>query len=312
MDHGLLNSVPEDASNAGLDPADPRFVELATLVEKGEYGSAAQACEALLRQGILDVRVIGYYGYGVFLEGGVGALGPLADVLARLFATRLGALGPSTNKLKHARTSMGWLMKHLTRKLERELSTKGEDPLPWVKASSEEVAAARSGVTRLASAMGEVLGEGGGLKEQAAKLDLLLGRFEEATKTEPVPGPATVEVAEVEPSPRKKATAEPRPEAGVPIAGSRALHELRQKLGSFEELLAAGKLAQARIVADDVQAVLEHFDPCLYFPEIFAGFLRLSAARADDLAAAEQDRETPRFKALAAYYRADPEGFKSL
>jgi hypothetical protein len=317
MELTLLTEIPEGVTDAGLDATDPRFVEIASLVEGGEYDAAAAAAEGLLREGILDVRVIGYYGYGAFLEGGVGALGPVAEALSDLLGTRLDALGPAANKLKHARTSLGWFLKQLTRKLEREEAGRGEDGPSSPPTSADDIHAALAGFERLGGTIEKVFGEGAGLMEQVGKLTLLLERrravVEKTPATEAAPDadlPAEVlprsERAIVRPEPL-----EPRQEA-LALPGSRALGELQGKLKAFEELLAEGKLPHARIVADDIQAVIEHFDPCLYFPELFGSFLRLAATSADDLAQAEEQRETPRFKALAAYYRVDLEGFKSL
>jgi hypothetical protein len=314
----LLTDVPEGIQNAGLDALDPRFAELVSLVERGEYAAAAARAEGLLAERILDVRVIGYYAYGAFLDGGVGAVAPLATALAGLFGARWAALGPEANKVRHAQASLAWFSRLVMRKLQREEATKGEDWQRWTRCTVAEVGASVEAVEALRQAAAAALGEAGGAAvEGLGKLARWLEGFRQVvdapTEPEPAPEPAAAQA----PEPPGQALPVAPPSAPVESAvgsveGSEALRELRRKLAAFERLVDAGKLPQARIVADDLQATIEHFDPRLFFPELFKGFLRRMVTRAGDLAAVEEQRDAPQWKALADYYRVDLEGFLEL
>ena len=81
LDITLLTSPLTPAENPGLDTLDPRFQEIAGKVEAGDFDKAASDTQALLRENLVDIRVISYFLYGCFLEKGMSGL---ADVLLAL------------------------------------------------------------------------------------------------------------------------------------------------------------------------------------------------------------------------------------
>ena len=77
--HLLDKPLAGEASN--LESSDERLEKVNLLVSRSEYVDAARAAEALLRQGIYDVRLVGPYLLGLFIENGLEAMPVVRDRL---------------------------------------------------------------------------------------------------------------------------------------------------------------------------------------------------------------------------------------
>src|SRR5439155_19230419 len=93
------------------------------------------------------------------------------------------------------------------------------------------------------------------------------------------------------------------------IAGSYHLTLLMKKIDAFAALVEQGKLAPARIIAEDLGAIVAHFDPLLYFPKMFSRYARLMAVHSAALSQIELDPDAPPWKALRALYQVDLDEF---
>src|SRR3954469_14349284 len=120
LEIALLLNPFTPTENPGLDTLDPRFQEIAGLVEAGEFAKASEQTQALLKEGIADIRIISYFLYGVFLETGVSGLPPVFDALVQLFSTNWAAVGPAQKKEKHAENGVSWLFGRLLKKVKAE------------------------------------------------------------------------------------------------------------------------------------------------------------------------------------------------
>jgi hypothetical protein len=136
-----------------------------------------------------------------------------------------------------------------------------------------------------------------------------------ASAKPPEPPP---EAAPAEAKPEAKAAAAPAGQTvaagnGSPdkflVEGSVHLRELQQKLQAFEALCKKQDFAKASVVAADVAAIVEKFDPRLYFPRLFASFYGLSAKNVDKIVPLFETKESPQWKAMEALYRVDLEAF---
>ncbi|MDY0162855.1 hypothetical protein [Desulfobotulus sp.] len=65
MDIAYLKKTVEPSENPGLDITDPRLVDIATLAQNGDYMAAALAVEGTFEEGIYDVRLLGFFLYGL-------------------------------------------------------------------------------------------------------------------------------------------------------------------------------------------------------------------------------------------------------
>src|SRR5262245_36762777 len=71
LEKPLQGSPPEQTED---DEEDPRLSDVADFVTKGVYEQGARKAEAMLRDGVHDVRIIGAYLYGSFVEQGLKAM----------------------------------------------------------------------------------------------------------------------------------------------------------------------------------------------------------------------------------------------
>ena len=85
--------------------------------------------------------------------------------------------------------------------------------------------------------------------------------------------------------------------------------ELCAKLRAFEALVEKKEFRKAALVADDVQQIVEHFDPRSYFPEVFSGFSARLSKNIGALAEHWEERDSVAWKALGQFYQVDLDGF---
>ena len=309
MDIDVLNSTFAVQPNPGLDTLDPRWAEVSGLVQAGDFKAAAEQSEGLLREAVYDIRLIGYLCFGLFLERGPAALPAIFESLANVLNNNFEAIGPAASRAKSTQTSLGWLLKQTSKKIQREDSTKGDVWKRWIsELTSDSVEEALSGIFLLQKATETALGELappvleslGKLREWLQAVRNAVAKPVEAAPPTPEPAPAA-ESAPAEPAPR---AAEASTD-GLTVERSFHLSLLLKKLQLFERLVEAGKFAQARIVADDLAEIIASFDPTLYFPSLFANFTKLMARHVGEMVQFENDRDSPSWKAMQALYRVD-------
>jgi hypothetical protein len=102
---------PEDASSAA------RIAYVAQLAERGGHPAAAQEAAGLIEAGIHDIRLIGFYLFGLFLQRGVVCLPALLERAAALVADDLAALRPARRKLQVINSATAWLFEHVSAQL---------------------------------------------------------------------------------------------------------------------------------------------------------------------------------------------------
>lgn len=98
-------------------------------------------------------------------------------------------------------------------------------------------------------------------------------------------------------------------QGSVAVIDSPALAQLRDKLRGFEMLLMRGELDKAAVIARDVQAILDDFDPLVYLPALFARYTQLLHAVYGELEVRWQQSEHPNMQVLAQFYRSNLAGF---
>lgn len=94
----LLTGPLAVSDSPGLSTIDPRFGDIVSLVQDARYEEAAGQSRLILEGKIYDIRVIGYYLYGVFLTRGVGGLADIYQCLTVLLRDDLDALGPAKKR----------------------------------------------------------------------------------------------------------------------------------------------------------------------------------------------------------------------
>ncbi|EYF05019.1 type VI secretion system protein IglI family protein [Chondromyces apiculatus] len=310
----------------GLDAGDPRLAEMVSLAERDQYGAAADLAEEVTREGVHDVRALSFLLYQAFREGGLARVDLLFEVIVTSLGPNFEAFGPARRRAEHFNKRLSWLFDTMARALEYHQKhgtpewgalREGLDPgaLERVLQAGQRVAEALS-ADPYASA-GQAFG----------RLMSFLRAHAEALAKAPAPGavPAGGQPAptskEDGPSPSAPALASagedaamPTPAGGAPqrrveFMASHPLLELLAKLQAFEALVERGEMGKAAIVADDVQQLIEGFDPRLYFPEIFVRFSALLSDHIGLLSEHLEERDSVAWKARRQFYLVDLEGF---
>ncbi|WP_437932528.1 type VI secretion system protein IglI family protein [Sorangium sp. So ce291] len=328
----LLEPV-EPQPEPGLEADDPRLAEIVALADQGKYGAAADAAEALVDEGVLDIRALSFLYYQAFIEGGIAALEQVFDVVRAALGPGFEAIGPARRRADHFSKRLAWLFDTIVDALEYhqknatpawEALQQGLDrgALEGVLRAGDRVAAELSAdaYASAARALGRLLGA------LRARAEVLAAA--PATSAAPAASPALATPASEQPSPAPWEDAPPAaPAAAAPpgdgapaaavfagrarieLAVAPAFLELLAKLRAFETLIGKGELEKAAIVAEDVQQLIESFDPRAYFPEVFARFSALLSGHIGALSEHLEERGSLAWKARSQFYRVDLEGF---
>ena len=312
MNIDILNTTLAVSENPGLDVIDPRFMDITTLVENGEYLGAAAKAEEIFAEEIYDIRITGYFLYGFFLEQGVGAMPTILGCLTNLFEENWDALGPVKNREKHAQTSLNWLFRQLLKKFQYEEGKDSDIYQQWIaEVPSEEVQEALDASEGLQKALGTALEDmASPLLDGLSKVVDWLKAFQKVVYREP----------EVEEEP--EAAAEAR-ETTAPASlafgdeaaiaeGSYHLQLLLRKMKAFERLIEKEEFNKAAIVADDINDIIANFDPRIYFPKIFSRYSLLRALKISDISAFEGYKGSVEWQTMQDLYKVDLDSFVSL
>jgi len=347
MDLEILNQDLQIVENPGLEITDPRLDEISTSVEQARYLEAAEQVEATLSAGVYDIRIIGFYLYGVFLEQGLGGLKAVFQCLDGLLRNNWSAFGPVAKKDKHAQTSFRWLFNQMLKKFQYEESKKSDLWNFWLTTTSSlQVEDAVDAAGELRISLGSVLEDAVGPVEDAlGKVVKWLQSFQqivyEQSEAEPEPSEAEAETSipdeeyatddqenaddEYEPEERSQGGAEAysadrgrelasnskedRQENVALVEGSYHLQLLMKKMEAFERLISEQKFPRAAVVAEDINDAIASFDPRLYFPKLFARFAFLQALHIGDMTVYDDHKQTSEWQALKEFYKVDLEGF---
>ena len=310
---GEGEAPPEDGeerpSGPGLESTDPRLIAITSLATSGKLGAAAEQIEALLAEKIYDIRLLVIYFFAAFREGGTAELSTVLAAAGHLLDESYDAVGPTKRKEDNFDRRLGWLFEEISDALEYHEQKRTPQWEAWSAALTGDVLAE---AIAQADRVGDKVGARGlsTASRGFAQLRswLYSHRAPPAPVVEPPLAPASL-----------KGRTSVHPEA-VPLTpdASRLLLELtvshrflelRDKLRAFEVLIEKKEFRKAALVADDVQQIVEHFDPRTYFPEVFAGFSARLSKNIASLAEHWEERDTVAWKAMGQFYQVDLDGF---
>ncbi len=299
----------------GLAGFDPRLADITGLAQNGSSAEAVAAIDELFADEIYDVRLFGYYIYGVFLDRGLGCLGEGFAVIELTLTENWQTVGPEKNRAKWASGTIVWLLKQLEKNLGRQESTRGTNYEQWLReVDAEQVAAIRQSLSEARAAVEFALEEHASqVVEGMDKIGAWLEAFERSVFVEPEAEPQPE--AEVEPAGGGQAEAPVSTGTqvgGAVVEGSVHLTLLIKKLTAFERLVSEGKMSLAAVIADDLLTIINDFDARLYFPTIFASFSRHLALHVSAIGEFMEGKEGPEWQALHDFYRVDLDGFVEL
>ncbi|MGZ3459746.1 MAG: type VI secretion system protein IglI family protein, partial [Archangium sp.] len=137
IDFHLLDK-PLEAEAPDLESSDERLEKVNGLVARSAYVDAARAAEALLREGVYDVRLVGAYLLGLFLEGGLEATPVLFHSLSSTLLGNWPSFGPRERKDVYADGALRWLLKVLNKHVEHHERMKDETWQRWCAPGNRE------------------------------------------------------------------------------------------------------------------------------------------------------------------------------
>jgi hypothetical protein len=299
-----------------LESSDERLEKVNALVSRSEYVGAARTAETLLRQGIYDVRLVGPYLLGLFIEGGLEAMPVVFHSLSKTLLLNWPSFGPRERKDVFADGGLRWFLKVLNRHLEHHERLKDEKWQRWSLASNREpLEQALTLSEEIFSAFGRVMPQNGCEAPFRRLSQWLEGHLQSLPTPAPLdePEPEPEEDPKEEDSQARSREAEPpRPaptSAGPTMPISPALAQLMRKLAAFDTLVERQDFQRASVVAADVLNVVEHFDPRVYLPALFSRFFAGLSTSAEQVEPLLQSTETLSFRALDQLYRVDLETF---
>jgi len=312
MNPELLNNKFQISVEPGLDTRDPRFADIAGMVQQGKFFEAATQAQEIIEENIYDIRIICYFLYGFFDKSGPASLKNIFNSLKNILSENWAAVGPLKNRLKHAKKSIVWLFKQLNKILEYEKTKEGEKWQAWqADIPSDEIWDAMEISSELQKEIMNVFKDDAaqvvdGLSRTTAWLDTFYKLIyrepdtESELDTEPEEnhGPDNLSCMQGD------STAPPagiQSESVVAKAGygnflkdsydilngseSYLLHMLLKKMEVFSMFLKENKTAGAAMTANDINNIIDDFDPQIYFPDLFVEFTKQYALNVDRLLA---------------------------
>jgi hypothetical protein len=314
LDFHLLDKLVE-AEAPDLDSSDERLGKVNDLVARSSYLDAARAADTLLREGLFDVRLVGPYLLGLFLEGGMAAMPVMFHSLSSTLLRNWQFFGPRERKDVFADVGLRWLLKVLNKHLEHHERLKDETWQRWRDVSNREpLEQALALSEEIFSSFGRVMPRNG----CEAPFRRLTQWLEGHLQSLPEPAPAIAAAPEPEDDAEAEAETGNTHAAGSPPAAatvgpsipvSPALAQLLNKLAAFNTLVEREDFGRATVVAADVLAVIERFDPRVYLPSLFSRFFSGLSEHAEQVEPLLQNTESLSFRALDQLYRVDLDAF---
>lgn len=311
LDPHLLDKLLE-AEAPDLESSDERLSKVSDLVARSSYLDAARAAEALLHEGLYDVRLVGPYLLGLFLEGGMAAMPAVFLSLSSMLLRNWQFFGPRERKDVFADSSLRWLLKVLNKHLEHHERAKDQTYQSWsVPSNREPLQQALTLSEEIFASFSRVLSSNAceaPFRRLTQWLEGHLQSMPEPVSAQPAE-PEEPEEASEESESSESARPPPAATAGPSIPVSPAMAELMRKLAAFNTLVEREDFTRATVVAADVLAVIERFDPRVYLPSLFSRFFSGLSSHAEQVEPLLQGTDSLSFRALDQLYRVDLETF---
>ncbi len=318
MNIEILNRTIEPAENPGLETTDSRLLDIITLAHNGDYQGSATQAQAVFEEDIFDIRIVGFFLYGIYLETDIGALYDIFQTLIRLFQDNWEAVGPVKKREKHAQTSINWLIKQLAKTLQHEEDKTSDNWNRWLKeVASDDVTQIIEAGDELQQTLESILEDASRpLLEGLLKIKEWLTNLQQLVYQEPEP--------EVEPETESDELESQQPietidqKAVSPamisaddtvVAGSYHLRILLKKIEVFERLINEKKFIMAALVAEDINDIVTNFDPKIYFPGLFSKFSYLLARNISEISSFDGHKNTVEWQAMKELYKVDLDSF---
>jgi hypothetical protein len=310
--------------------ATPELDKVGELVARGAYPEAGELAEKLLREGTRDVRIIGPWLFGAFLSRDLSSILTIFGTLHELLTQRWGSFGPRAKKEVLADNGLRWLFKAIARHLEHHQTLQDATWNGWREPRTREPLQQALDLSEpLLAALASTLPKGHSVPPFRQVISwiqtFLKTQASQPEVSQAVPTPASqptvapteqpredspeVAVAEPEPTAGEKPAARAQGPAVSSVPASPALELLMRKLEAFNSLVREHDFVKASVVAADVLALIERFDPRVYLPALFTPFFTHLSTHAQELEPLLHSTESLSFKALNQLYQVDLDTF---
>jgi hypothetical protein len=301
----LLRQRPERFAKE--DISSQQFDQIANCAEKEQLEELEEQALKVLGDGNFDIRVIAYYFYAHFLKFGLKSLTETLPLFTELVEDQFEILRPLHRKEKQIENSFNWFFVHVLDKLKyHERLLKEKKSSSFMELSGEEF-------TALLQTAGSFFDYFDKKWVQSATKERIAHVIKQIEDLKPIvllqESVSEEEVAVIEPPTLPEISLPPEPSPSSEVFDSIPMKGLMEKLKAFEALTQQGDFLKAALVSSDMAEMIAHFDPCLYFPKLFATYFKLLAEHADSIAAATESRDTLKWKALERLYKIDIEQF---
>lgn len=310
----LLQSSLPITENPGIDSKDPRFDEVATLIQDGKYREAAVQCESILLTGVYDIRLICYFLYGYWLEQGLASLATVIDCLNYVILENWQAIGPVTKKQQVVQNSLGWIFRQMLKKIQYEEKKNTAQWQEWQTSfNADDVGKILEASEAFRLSINQQLENNVEVVPECSKIENWLKGLQRLVYHPPEPEQGEAEGEEnkavVTQASNLNLSATPSKNDEMNIEVSYPMTLLLKKLAAFELLLEKQKFQQAALVAEDINQTLTSFDPLVYFPKTFGRFVRLQALSFEELSAYEDYKGSPQWQAMQDWLKTDIDSF---
>ncbi|NVJ23148.1 MULTISPECIES: type VI secretion system protein IglI family protein [Myxococcus] len=301
---------------ATAEEPDTRVEAVTEAVASGDYATAARGAEVLLREGQRDTRLVGAYLFGAFQEQGLLAMPGLFRSILLVLTTSRAAFGPEAKRDIFLESGLRWLLRSMNKHLAHNEKKQDATWRRWCEADNrapieEALLLSEPILTALPSLPKN------GCEEPMRNLGLWLRRHLDvlpppappALALAPEPVAETAPARDNAPAHKPAPRAEPAAPVGPVVPVSPPLALLLRKLEAFDALLAQGEMTKAGVIAADVLATVERFDPRVYLPSLFTRFYAGLSGHARGLEPFLQEADSLPMRALEQLYRVDLDAF---
>ncbi|HEX8701275.1 MAG TPA: type VI secretion system protein IglI family protein [Myxococcaceae bacterium] len=314
-----LTGAPPDSTEE--EGPDPRLEAVSEHVAKGTYREGAHAAAVLLREGQRDMRLVGAYLFGAFHEQDLKAMPVIFRSIINVLTASWGTFGPPEKRTVFAENGLRWLFKTMSKHMAYHEKAKDDRwsrwcepdnraPLEEAVALSNPILAAIATTLPKGSSAESFRGLVAWLQAHLKALPAQLASVpSEPTSEEAPPGDeageeeAQPEESRPEPKALRASASGKSAEPGLPISPAMAV--LLQKLAAFDTLIARQDFLKAGVVAADVLATVERFDPRVYLPVIFSRFFAGLSMHAQVIEPMLHNTDSLTFRSLDQLFRVD-------
>ncbi len=145
LDLSIIDRDLTEPSATELETTDERLAKIMSLTAADHFVEAAEAAQSLFEGNTYDLRILGSFLFGVYLERGMEIVPELLGSLVRMLSSSFAFWGPQNKKQLHADNMLKWLLATMLRDF-RLHETGQDDTWKQWNSGSEFTIAERQGL----------------------------------------------------------------------------------------------------------------------------------------------------------------------